>query len=254
MSYIPDTFVSFVVIELVMSPLAPGQQIRGSSLRLVREVVLAEGPLFTSEDAVDVAGRIGMSRDAAYKALSLAARAGIVSRLKGGLYRAEPPFGPEKVHEFVVATTLVRPSVISGPSALSHWSLIDQMPLHVVTASTPKSVLPPMSRGSSETGQAQSGRHGWVIEGITYVYRRIPEAEMFGISDVWLDTETQVPMFDRERAVLATFLHPRSEGPARFGELLIEEHHDDLDLEKLMRYADRSGKPRVVARISQAAH
>jgi len=235
-----------------MSLQVPAERIRGTALRLVREVALAEGPLFTSDAALDVAGRMGMSRDAAYKALSLAARAGIVSRLKGGLYRAEPPFGPAKVHDFVVATTLVRPSVISGPSALSHWSLIDQMPLHIVTASTPKSVLPPMSRGRSETGQAQSGRHGWVIEGITYVYRRIPEAEMFGISDVWLDTETQVAMFDRERAVLDTLLHPRGEGPARFGELLIEEHRDDLDLEKLKQYAERSGKPRVVARITQA--
>jgi predicted nucleotidyltransferase component of viral defense system len=54
---------------------------------------------------------------------------------------------------------------------------------------------------------------------------------MFGISDVWLDTDTQVAMFDRERAVLDTFLHPRGEGPARFGELLIEEHRDDLDFE-----------------------
>lgn len=235
----------------MMSVSARGEQIRGTALRLVREVALAEGPLFTSDAALDVAGRIGMSRDSAYKALSLAARAGIVSRLKGGLYRAEPPFGPAKVHEFVVATTLVRPSVISGPSALSHWSLIDQMPLHIVTASASKSVLPPTSRGRSETGQAQSGRHGWVIEGITYVYRKIPEAEMFGISDVWLDTETRAPIFDRERTVLDTFLHPRGEGPARFGELLIEEHRDDLDLEKLMRYAESSNKPRVVGRITQ---
>lgn len=234
-----------------MPLLASGQQASGSALRLVREVTLAEGPLFTSEAAVDIAAQIGMSRDAAYKALSLAARAGVVSRLKGGLYRAEPPFGPMTIHEFVVATTLVRPSAISGPSALSHWSLIDQTPLHMVTSSTPKSVLPPMSRGGSETGQPRSGRHGWVIEGITYVYRKVPEAEMFGISDVWLDTETQVPMFDRERAVLDTFLHPRGEGPERFGELLIEEHRDDLDLEKLKRYAENSGKSRVVERITQ---
>lgn len=234
-----------------MPRLTLSHQTSGSALRLVRAVTLTEGPLFTSEAAVDVAARIGMSRDAAYKALSLAARAGVVRRLKGGLYRAEPPFGPVNVHEFVVATTLVRPSLISGLSALSHWSLIDQTPLHIVTASTPKSVLPPMSRGGSETGQQQSGRHGWVIEGVTYVYRRIPEAEMFGISDVWLDSETQVQMFDRERAVLDTFLHPRGEGPAQFGELLIEEHRDDLDLEKLKGYAEISAKPRVLGRITQ---
>jgi predicted transcriptional regulator of viral defense system len=223
----------------------------GTALRLVREVTLAEGPLFTSDAALGVASRMGMSSGAAYQALALAARAGVVRRLKGGLYQAEPPFGPPKVHEFAVATKLVRPSAISGPSALSHWNLIDQTPLHIVTASTPKSVLPPTSRGRSEPETIPPGRRGWVIEGITYVYRRIPETEMFGISDVWLDTETRVPMFDRERSLLDAFLHPRGEGPASFGELLIDEHRDELDFEKLKRYAEQSGKPRVAARITE---
>jgi predicted transcriptional regulator of viral defense system len=234
-----------------MMPLARSPQIPGASLRLVREVALAEGPLFTTNAALGVASRMGMSTGATYQALALAARAGVVRRLKSGLYQAEPPFGPAKVHEFAVATTLVRPSAISGPSALSHWNLIDQIPLHIVTASTPKSVLPPTSRGRSASETIPSGRRGWVIEGITYVYRRIPEAEMFGISDVWLDTETRVPMFDRERSLLDTFLHPRGEGPARFGELLIDEHRDELDWEKLTRYARQSGKQRVAARITR---
>lgn len=231
---------------------ASSESASGSALRLVRAVVLSEGPLFTSDAALGIAGGIGMSRDAAYKGLSLAARAGIVSRLKGGLYRAEPPFGPPQVHEFVVATALVRPSAISGSSALSHWSLIAQTPLHIVTASSPKSVLPPMSRGGAERAPGRSGRHGWVIEGVTYVYRTIPPSEMFGIDDVWLDTETQVPMFDRERAVLDTFLHPRGEGAARLGESLIEEHRGELDLDKLKRYAEMSGKPSVAAQVAQA--
>jgi predicted transcriptional regulator of viral defense system len=75
------------------------------------------------------ARRLGISADAAYKALSLAARAGIARRLKGGLYHAAPLFGPPRVPEFLVATTLVQPSVISGQSALSYWGLIDQIPL-----------------------------------------------------------------------------------------------------------------------------
>lgn len=230
------------------------EQATGAALRLVRETTLAEGPLFSSRAAVATAKRLGMSATAAYKALSVGADAGIVTRLKGGLYRATPPFGPPKIHEFQVATKLVQPSAISGSSALSHWGLIDQTPLHIVTASTPKTVYPPMSRGGSKTGSEETGRHGWVIEGITYVYRKIPEAEMFGMSDVWLDTEIQVPMFDRERAVLDTFLHPRAEGAGHMGELLIEEHLDDLDLDKLRRYAETSDKPSVIARITRAAH
>lgn len=235
----------------IVSLVAPSEQATGAALRLVREVTLAEGPLFSSHAAMTVARRrLGISADAAYKALSFAARAGIASRLKGGLYRAAPPFGPPRVPEFLVATKLVQPSVISGQSALSHWGLIDQIPLHIVTASTPKTVLPPMSRGGSHAEPTRSGRHGWVIEGITYIYRKIPEAEMFGISDVWLDTETQVPMFDRERAVLDTFLHPRAEGAGHLGDVLLEQHLQDLDLDQLQRYAETSGKARVIDRVA----
>jgi len=231
---------------------APGEQATGAALRLLQEASLAEGPVFTSKAALAAARRIGMSADAAYKALSLAARAGIASRLKGGLYRAAPPFGPPRVPEFLVATKLVQPSAISGQSALSHWGLIDQIPLRIVTASTPKAVLPPMSRGGSPVKSGQSGRHGWVIEGVTYIYRKISEAEMFGISEVWLDTETQVPMFDRERAALDTFLHLRAEGPGNLGDILLEEHLQDLDLDQLQRYAETSGNARAMARVAES--
>jgi predicted transcriptional regulator of viral defense system len=233
---------------------APSEQATGAALRLVREVTLTEGPLFSSHAAMTVARRLGVSADAAYKALSLAARAGIASRLKGGLYRAAPPFGPPRIPEFLIATKLVQPSVISGQSALSYWGLIDQIPLHMVTASTPKAVLPPMSRGGSHTESSRSGRHGWVIDGVIYIYRRIPEAEMFGIRDVWLDIETQVPMFDRERAVLDTFLHPRGEGAGHLGDVLLEQHIQELDLDQLQRYAETSGKVRVIARVAESVH
>jgi predicted transcriptional regulator of viral defense system len=253
--YVSDARGRFVVGHDETMPLiAPGKQATGAALRLVREVTLAVGPLFSTHVALTVAGRIGVSEAAAYKALSLAARAGIVTRLKGGLYRAAPPFGPPRVPEFLIATKLVQPSAISGQSALSYWGLIDQIPLHIVTASTSRAVLPPMSRGGARIESSRSGRHGWVIEGITYLYRKIPEAELFGIVDVWLDTETQVPMFDRERTVLDTFLHPRAEGMGQLGEALIEQHLQDLDLDQLQRYAEAAGKAHVRARVAQSVH
>jgi len=225
----------------------------GAALRLVRELVLSEGPIFTTGAALEIGRRLGMSAAATYKALSLADQTGVSPRLKGGLYRAAPPFGPAHLHEFAVATALVRPAVIAGASALSHWGLIDQTPLQIVTASSPKVVLPPMSRGHGHASSpTHQGRHGWVIEGVTYVYRRIPEPEMFGISDVWLDTETHVPMFDKERALLDTFLHPRAAGGGDLGDAILQEHQDDLDVDRLLAYAATSGHERVTARIADA--
>lgn len=232
-----------------MSVALADRQPPGAALRLVREATLSEGPLFSSSAGLAAGRRLGMSGDAAYKALSLAAHTGVAIRLKGGLYRSAPPFGPAHVHEFLVATALVRPSVISGASALSHWGLIDQTPFRIVTASTPKSVVPPMSRGSL-TKQHGPGRHGWMVEGVTYIYRRIPEDEMFGFSDVWLDTETRVPMFDRERTVLDAFLHPRTEGGGNLAAALADEQAHELDLDQLVAYAEASGRPSVIARVT----
>lgn len=228
------------------------QQPPGAALRLVRAVTLAEGSLFSSDDALEAGRHLGMSEDSVYKALSLAAQTGVAIRLKGGLYRAAPPFGPDHLHEFLVATALVRLSVISGTSALSHWSLIDQTPLHIVTAATTKSVVPPASRGRGDDTSLAVGRNGWVIDGVTYLYRRIPESEMFGFSDVWLDTETRVAMFDRERAVLDTFLHPRGEGSGRLGAIILDEHRTEIDLGRLRAYAATTGRPRLLARVADA--
>lgn len=225
----------------------------GAALRLVRELVLSEGPIFTTDAALEIGQRLGMSAAAIYKALSLAAQSGVAPRLKGGLYRAAPPFGPRHLHEFAVATALVRPAVIAGASALSHWGLVDQTPLRIVTAASPKVVLPPMSRGRGEASRPTSqGRHGWVIEGVTYVYRRIPESDMFGISDVWLDTETHVPMFDKERALLDTFLHPRAGAGGHLGEAILTDHQEGVDVDRLLAYATTSGHERVAARIANA--
>jgi predicted transcriptional regulator of viral defense system len=236
-----------------MDTFASPPRASGAALRLVRELVLTEGPIFTTGAALELGQRLGMSADAAYKALSLAAQSGVAPRLKGGLYRAAPPFGPAHLHEFAVATALVRPSVISGASALSHWGLVDQTPLRIVTASSPKVVLPPMSRGQRPASPStHQMRHGWVIEGVTYVYRRIPESEMFGISDVWLDTETHVPIFDKERALLDTFLHPRADGGGHLGDAILAEHGEDLDVDLLMSYATTSGHARAAARIAAA--
>jgi predicted transcriptional regulator of viral defense system len=224
----------------------------GTALRLIREATLEHGPIFSSREALETGAQLGMSQASTYKALSAASQAGVAYRLKGGMYRSAPPFGPPHVHEFVIATSLVRPSVISGVSALSHWGLIDQTPMRIVTASTPKSVVPPDARSGTTPRSQMPGRLGWVIDGITYVYRRIPEREMFGIIDVWLDTETQVKMFDRERTLIDTFIHMRGEGTGHLGDALLGEHGTELDLDLLLHYATQSDKPIVVQRVKRA--
>jgi len=64
---------------------------------------------------------------------------------------------------------------------------------------------------------------------------------MFGIVDVWVDSETRVPFFDRERTILDAFLQTRAFGRGHLGEMLVAAHHDALDQDRLAGYAEKDG-------------
>ena len=74
---------------------------------------------------------------------------------------------------------------------------MEQVPLRTVTASTTRRV---------PAHDERPGRAGWVVDGITYRFVRIPERHMFGIVDVWVDGETRAPLFDRERQETPLFV------------------------------------------------
>jgi predicted transcriptional regulator of viral defense system len=155
-------------------------------------------------------------------------------------------------HSFAIATHLVRPSAISHWSALQHWGLVEQVPF-VVTASTPKVVVTPdMRRKPTDKPVPRLERGAWVIDGVRYEFIRIRAQDMFGIDQVWVDARTQVPMFDKERALLDAFVHFRGLGAGGLGEQILAEHLQELDADKLLRYAERMGRPKVSARVGAA--
>ena len=213
-------------------------------LRLLRTLAQERGQIITAEDAVAAGSDQGASPAHVYKVLSEMAGSGLIRRLKGGLYAIEAPLGGRGApHDFAIATHLARPSAISHWSALHHWGLMDQVPLRTVTASTTQRV--PSPPGSP-------GHAGWIIDGITYRFVRVPEQHMFGIVDVWVDSETRVPFFDRERTVLDAFVQTRDFGRGHVGEMLMATHHDDLDLDRLAHYAEKLGRAVVVKRVRHA--
>jgi len=155
-------------------------------------------------------------------------------------------------HSFAIATHLTRPSAISHWSALQHWGLVEQVPF-VVTASTPKVVVTPEMRQKRPVASARRHEHAaWVIDGLRYEFTRIRAEDMFGIDQVWVDARTQVPMFDKERALLDAFVHLRGFGAGGLGGEILAEHSQEIDQEKLIRYAEEMGRPRVSARVRSA--
>jgi predicted transcriptional regulator of viral defense system len=224
-----------------------------SGIRLLERLVGQHGELFTSDEAVEGARDLGISTTYAYKLLHELTRSGYLRRLPKALYVVQSPIaGGVEPHSFAIATHLVRPSAISHWSALHHWGLVEQVPF-VVTASTPKVVVTPDMRRKPDEAPVQRREHGaWVVDGVRYEFIRIRPPDMFGIDDVWVDARTRVPMFDRERALLDAFIHLRGFGAGGLGEQILAEHPDEVDRERLLRHAERMGRPRVSARVRQA--
>jgi predicted transcriptional regulator of viral defense system len=203
----------------------------------------------TTAEALQAADELGISTRHAYKLLSQLSHSGWLQRLKYGLYVPQLPGGPPSAHPFAIATRLAEPAAISHWSALHHWGLVDQVPFSV-TASTPRSIVPPSARHSAPPDESASKRHAaWVIDGARYEFIRISARDLFGIEQVWVDGSTAVPMFDRERSVLDAFVHLKGFGAGGLGDELVATHIDDLDTTRLLDYAEEMDRPLVLARV-----
>ena len=224
-----------------------------SGIRLLERVTELHGELFASGEAVEAGRSLGLTSSHTYKLLHELARSGYIRRLAKGFYAIQSPLaGGVAPHTFAIATRLVRPSAISHWSALHHWGLVEQVPF-VVTASTPKVVVTPELRRSAGRSPADRRQHAaWVIDGIRYEFIRIRSRDMFGIEDVWVDSRTRVPMFDKERALLDTFVQLKRFGAGGLGEQILAQHADDIDGDKLLRYAETMERPKAFARVKAA--
>src|SRR6266851_2101109 len=225
-----------------------------SGIQLLEVLVERHGELFAADEAVEAARGLAISRSHAYNLLHDLTRSGFLRRLPTGLYVvASSIAGGVEPHSFAIATHLVRPSAISHWSALHHWGLVEQVPL-VVTASTPKSVVTPeMRRTPARTPTGRRREHAaWVIDGVRYEFTRIRSRDMFGVVQVWVDAKTEVPMFDKERALLDAFVQLREFGTGGLGEQILVGHPDEIDPEKLIGYAEEMGRPQVMARLRAA--
>ena len=205
-----------------------------SALRLLQRTLEAApgGRVFTSRDAIVAGAELGFGSEHTYKMLSSLVDRGLVDRPRGGLYVMRPPFGgPVPVRPLVIAVHAVTPAAVSGDTALAHWGLLGQAPLHEEVVSTP-------TRIQWRSGiRADGADRLWAVGGTTIRFHRIPLNEMFGITSVRLDSDSVVPIFDRERALLELL----GSGPdrAEWAEELLGQHHPEIDHARLLQYAER---------------
>ena len=218
----------------------------GMGVLLLRALGERHASTFTSGNAREVAGSLGISTSYLPVLLHRLQRAGLIERLKQGTYVFAGSVAMRAdVHSFGVAMTLIDPCAVSGWAALNHHGLTEQIP-HVITVTTPKGIVTPSMRGASSAAPSV-----WEVSGRRYEIVSTVAANFFGFEQIWL-SGVRVRILDRERALLDCFASPRKFGSLAEAFSILEENLHVLDVPRLISYAARFSKRVVAKRVGYA--
>jgi len=225
-------------------------QSRTHSNRFLRALSEEGLTIFSTAQARGIAENAGIPTGYLANLLSIVERDGWISRLRRGFYvRSGTASGDSQVHSFTIATKLVTPSAISHWSALHHHGLTEQIPREI-TAFTFKKVVTPSMRSNDQN--SNNNRHAWIIDGIQYKFVTVKKKYFFGIEEIWVDEYSKIPITDKERTVIETFISSRTFGGIGEALSIIDIHLSALDIPKLVDYAHRYGMISVAKRIGWA--
>ncbi|MCK6479411.1 MAG: hypothetical protein L6R43_04465 [Planctomycetes bacterium] len=218
----------------------------GLGLALLRELAGQGRTTFTVSGIRKTASRLGVAEPYLPVLLHRLQVAGMLRRLQRGTYALASgiPGFPE-AHPFAIGMALVRPSAVSGWSALHHHGLTEQIP-RVVTLTTTRRVATPSMRGAVKEAPSR-----WTVAGQTFEIVTVVPDHFFGDEEVWVG-EAKVRILDRERALLDCFALPRRFGGVAEGLGILEEHLSRLDAERLVAHALRYGADAVARRVGFA--
>ena len=218
-------------------------------IELIRQLVDDGQIIFTIDDVQKKARSLGLSRGHLGKILHNLVDGRWITRIRRGLYAvAMEPLGPVIIHSFAIATHLVQPSAISHWSALSFHEFTDQVPL-TVTATTPKKIVTPSMRSSDSRSKT---KHTWKIDQTQYEYISTKPNRYFGLESVWIDEHFRIQITDKERTILDCFATPQMFGGMQWVLSTLEEVLDQLNLKKLISYAQRYGRVSIIRRLGWA--
>jgi predicted transcriptional regulator of viral defense system len=202
---------------------------------ILGELVDSGRPIFTSEEAQEAGKGRHLDKARTNILLALMADAGLIRRLKRGLYAVTGKLpGSRAPHDFAIATAMFTPSAISHASALNFHGFSEQAPQAITCMTTKKIMTPTMRSKRRSPGHAP---RTWVVDDLRIIFFSVSPTRFIGIEQVWVDAENKVPITDKERTVLEMFLSPRTFGGLAEAVSVLDEHRKALDLEKLARYA-----------------
>ena len=201
--------------------------------------------IFSAEQAHTALHKLEIPESYATVLLSSLVKGRWLQRLRRSLYA----LSDIQIPPFAIAARLVEPSAISHWSALNHHGLTEQIP-QAVFAFTPVKVVTPSMRGGAIAQPKE--HHAWHIGSVRYHYVTVKSEYYFGIEQVWINEQFRIPITDRERTVLETFISPRLFGGIGEALSLIDQNAARLDIKRLVDYAVRYKKASVAKRLGWA--
>lgn len=159
--------------------------------------------------------------------LSRWTQAGRLYQLRRGVYALAPPFQKTKPHPFRIANLLVKSSYVSLHSALEYYGLI-----------------PEYTPATTSVTTLRSG--SWATPLGNFEYRHVQIALFYGFKHIEVSSAQFAFLATPEKALLdLTHLTPRADHSAYLDELRLQ-NLEQLDLAKLVDFAERSGHPKLV--------
>ncbi|MGD1148992.1 MAG: hypothetical protein ABR961_13700 [Thermoanaerobaculaceae bacterium] len=228
----------------------PNSYSGGQGLALLEGLDESGKLVFTAADALDAGAARSLAARQTYHVLLRLDAAGWIRRFRRGLYAVTGKLpGSTAPYDYAIATALYTPPALSHGTALQLYGLSEQIPQIITCTTTAKVVTPAMrSRRPKQRRRAST----WEVDGLRIQYVSIRPARFFGVEEIWADERTRVLVTDRERTVLNLFADPSRAGG--FGEALavLEAHHPELDMSKLLSYTLRLGVVAVAKRLGWA--
>lgn len=154
--------------------------------------------------------------------LSRWVKAGKVQQLRRGLYTLASPYQSVAPHPFLIANALVLGSYVSGQSALAYYGMIPEYTPRTTSVSTER------------TSQWNGG----------YIFQHIAPHLSFGYHSVEVSKRQHAFIALPEKSLLdLAHLTPNSDSLTYLSQLRLQ-NLEQLDLERLHTFAERSGKPK----------
>ncbi|NLZ30606.1 MAG: hypothetical protein GX885_07685 [Methanomicrobiales archaeon] len=187
------------------------------------------GQIFTFEQLHQ---KTGIQKNVLSVMLSRWEDRGFVERIERGKYLIIPLEGEKgryTLHEFVIASHLVKPSAMAYWSALHYHGLTEQIPMTVFVQTT-----------------ARKKRSQLEVFGVNYRIVRVKPEKFFGLKKEWIE-ETPITITDREKTIIDCLDRPGYAG----GIVEVAKALGDtsLDRESLSQYARRIGNDAVIRRL-----